>query len=504
MSARALLGFAALLCVAVLLRGGLPPYDDAFFFTRLAANHAQHGVWAWNPADGPVHGNTSQLQQLAVAALHALAPSHTIALGRVVSAGALAGAAILLGRAAPLPALLGFGAPVAIATVFSGMETALALLIGSAWLVCGHAGLRVGLGVLLYLARPDAALLPAVTLALTVLVDDRRRGAAAAELAAMLAGVGAVLLVLDAVYGSALPLSFYLKSGLSDVYDAAFLAKSQTAGRRHLLFFALSAAPLVYLGRSARRWLVPALVFVAYHAVSTVDVMGLHGRFYAPCLPWLVWAAVQARPPAPPRTLRVASGVWAAAVAVVVALELVPAGKGWPIGQVPWPVYTGFVAAVLAGAWAPGRRLVLPALAVSVLLRPGSPGLASDVVYAERLAGMVTSWRGLAAVRECLPADIGVFHSEIGVPGVLLPDAHITDLGGLMTPGPLDAEALCLDRRPDALFLPHRNYAALNAQLREGRCLAEGYVQVVERGSSPLFVRRDRLEAYRCGVSAGE
>ena len=60
-----------------------------------------------------------------------------------------------------------------------------------------------------------------------------------------------------------------------------------------------------------------------------------------------------------------------------------------------------------------------------------------------------------------------------------------------------DPDALCLAQKPELLFLPHRNYARLNQLLTEGRCI-EGYTRVVEKSSSPLYVRRDLLEQYDC------
>ncbi len=36
------------------------PYDDSYFFKRVALNFLRHGVLAWNPQEGPVYGLTSQ------------------------------------------------------------------------------------------------------------------------------------------------------------------------------------------------------------------------------------------------------------------------------------------------------------------------------------------------------------------------------------------------------------------------------------------------------------
>ncbi|MFT4977340.1 MAG: hypothetical protein ACI8S6_003245 [Myxococcota bacterium] len=513
-STRALLaGLLLLLVLLIATRGGLPPYDDALFFTRLARNLYTHGVSAWNPIEGPVHGSTSQLHQLLVAALYAITPTHTVAAARLVLAGALwAGVGVLLlGRRAPLPVVLALGSPIAIATVLSGMETALVLLIGCIWLSTRRPAATALLGAVLYLARPDAALLPAVSLGLSIVSGPNRRQAALALLA-MLSCVAAILGWLHLSYGSALPLSFYLKTGLSDVYDPAFLARSHQAGLRHLLLFGLTVAPLLLVcahDRRSWRLLLPPLAFVAFHASMTVDVMGLHARFYVPCLPWIAHAAAVAWPAFVARRAPGRIGtlllVWAVGVVVAYQTSAIPTASGWSIGQLGAVSWAGFGMAVLAALLGRGPLQlvgVVLGLGLGVLSGPGPGGLASDEVYARRLSGEVTSWRGIEQLRRCLGEEVHLFHSEIGVPGVLLPEARITDLGGLMSPalasGEVGVEALCLDLQPDAIFLPHRNYEALNVQLREGRCL-EGYVQVVSRGSSPLLIRRDRLASYECG-----
>src|SRR5262245_12945424 len=51
-------------------------WDDALFFRRVAYNTLHHGTAAWNPADGPVFINTSQLFQLVGTGLLAIFPQH--------------------------------------------------------------------------------------------------------------------------------------------------------------------------------------------------------------------------------------------------------------------------------------------------------------------------------------------------------------------------------------------------------------------------------------------
>jgi len=520
------LAAVALALVGLLVvRAGLPPYDDAFFFVRVARNTLSAGVPAWNLADGPVYGNTSQLQQLWATAVLAVAPHHVVALSRLAAAAAVAAAFLLCPRRDI--AVFVFLGPVALATVTTGMETALVLGLGAAFLASlgrgtprGEAA-AVGIGGLLYLARPDTGLLTVGTLLLT-----GRLGPALS----LLGVVGAELVALHAVYGTPLPTAFATKLGLNDAYDATFLDRSRAAKLRHVLFFLWTLTPLlpalfagVRRSGPARPLALVAAAFVAWHLAATTDVMGMHARFYAPALPWLAWAAATQLAD---RSLDLPSGPdiptpavwnmwsvwllgWACVVAGLVHNSFVPNSEGWAIGRVHPATY---VAHVAVAAWLLSRRgwpgaAMLAAVGVWLALPPqprsgpdpsdllGRPTpWRTDRAHADAYAAQVTSFRGLSAVARCLPPDVQVWHSEIGVPGIVLPDAHVTDLGGLMSP-PVSADhldAVCLDERPDVLFLPHRNYRSAHRALRDGRCVG-GYERVVDRGSSPMYVRAEHL-----------
>ncbi len=512
------LGYAALLALLLALRLELPPYDDAFFFKRFALNFLDRGAFAWNVADGPVHGNTSQLFQLAVTGLSIIDRERVITLSRILLAGGLlSGAAALWRRAesdeARLPIALAFASPVALAAALSGMETGLVLGLEGLLLSALRRGPApsAALAVLLYLARPDTALLSLGALALAPWPLRRRAGA----LVAAAAGIGAALIALKGYYGTALPLSFYVKSGLSGLYDDSyFLARSAAARRRHFLYFLVSAAPLAAIAAAGRRWrlLAPAALFVGYHLLFTVDVMGLHGRFFAPALPPLAAAAADGigdwrrlgwRTPA------LLSAALAAAVAAGVWAGLLPGDAGWSIGRVHPAVYAGAVLAAAAlllrapVAPIPRAAAIWGAVAGALLLAGARPArqVPGDEALAEALAAEVSSWRGLEQLARCLGGRVHLYHSEIGVPGQRLPEARITDLGGLMSPeltlGGADFETICRRDRPEAIFLPHRNYRVLNAQIRAGSCIS-GYRRVTGRGSSPLFIRADKIAQFRC------
>ncbi|MFT5582701.1 MAG: hypothetical protein ACI9VR_000277 [Cognaticolwellia sp.] len=532
------LGFSAVVAALLLSRGTLPPYDDAFFFGRFAQNLLNHGVYAWNPVDGPVHGNTSQLFQLLVTGVSAAAGPYTVSATRLLLGGCLVVAGVVHGRRwGWLTGALTFMGPVALATAVSGMETALVLALG-AWFVSALSAspasdrgsapehprskvLPVLLAIALFTARPDTALLTLGSLGLWGLSGERPLALARLTPAvAALGGMLAALALFRVGYGTAFPLSFYLKSGLTEVYDPAFLAISRSSKLRHLAFFGVAVAPLiVLLSRNLRRsWRLaaPAALFLAYHLVATVDVMGLFARFFAPALPWLGAAAAVnlAEHQARGRPAWVWGG-WIGVgglVAAGVAYGWLPDNDGWAIGRAPPVLY--------AAAWTAGLVLLVPGRPVIALRGAGILGIAvaavlagapgprwrtaevpTDETLAKALIAETSSWRGLEQLRRCLGPELHVYHSEIGVPGVLLPESRITDLGGLMNPAlaldGVDADAMCLQDQPDAVFLPHRNYTVLNTVLSEGACLT-GYTRVVKRSSSPLFVRNDRLNEYRC------
>ncbi|MBX2801091.1 MAG: hypothetical protein KTR31_25650 [Myxococcales bacterium] len=492
--------FVAVVVAVLLVRGWLPPYDDAFFFVRFARNLFEHGGFAWNVADGPVYGNTSQLFQVLVAGVHGLVGPYTVAATRLLLAGCLVGSVWAL-RASP-PAVLLMASPVALATVVSGMETAVALLLGALFLAelarptGARRGVVVAWAVLLTLARPDAALLVVVTLAW-----DRRWPA----LAATLLCIGLGVIGLWWAYGTPVPLSFLTKSGIGSVYDETFLSLSQRAKQRHVALFLWVVLPWL-------RWhprLVPAALFVGYHVLGNVDVMGLHGRFYAPVLPWIAMAAAARPAPAADRRVWAGLAVWAAVGVALVGFEVVPVDRGWEIGRISPITYAAYavaVAVVMAPRRSEGVVVPLAAAVVAagvVIAHPRVPEAPQrDNVYAWRLDKQVTSFRGLRRLARCLGTDAHVMHSEIGVPGMILRDGTVTDLGGLMSPplalGQATVGEVCQQQQPDAIFLPHRNYVRLNELLKDSGCL-EGYARVVRRSSSPLHVRRDRLRDYHCG-----
>jgi hypothetical protein len=107
-------------------------------------------------------------------------------------------------------------------------------------------------------------------------------------------------------------------------------------------------------------------------------------------------------------------------------------------------------------------------------------------------------------VKACLPEPLHIYHSEIGVTGLLFLDSRVTDLSGLMNRHmvfdrtPFDD--ICLADPPQVLFLPHHVYKRLNREIKRGRCLRQyARPRGIPRTQSTLYLRRDVLAAFdRC------
>ncbi|HEV8246640.1 MAG TPA: hypothetical protein VGP93_12770 [Polyangiaceae bacterium] len=526
---RLVIGYALVVALFVLGTLGREPYDDSYFFKRVALNAWEHGALSWNPSDGPVYGITSQLFQLVSLAVTAVVPDFTVFATRLVlSLCLLAAFALTLstsyGRDRGLAATLACCSPLLLFSVDSGMETALALALIALciWLLYGEIGqqrhwaLAPVVVLLAWLTRPDVVLL------LVPPLLTRRwalRGRAPVREVLLLAlGFGAFLLFFKLYYGTALPLAFYAKERAFSPYDATFVQASTIAQHWHWGLFASVALPLVLVALERRdrtnlTLLGAALLFVAYHAGTTIDVMGMHGRFYAPASLLLVLAAARAGSQRSKPALMALSYLL-----IMAALALVNFLPGAQSGfeRVPLPYYAASGLGALALLLGPAFRWAMPAsvaplLAASAVAVVFAHGLRlrappRDDDYLRIHESHVTVYRGLERLRACVGDGISLYHSEVGLPGLRFARGKVTDLAGLFNRGWLfreyDFDAMCQRDRPEAIFLPHRNYAALNREIVGSKCLT-GYALVVPESSSPLYVRKDLLSLYE-NCSVGE
>lgn len=515
-------GYAALVCVFVAQGSDRPPYDDSYFFKRFALSFLDHGVFAWNIADGPVYGNTSQLQQLLVTVVTAVTRTRTLSVVRVLLAAALlAGLVVMLVSArrysARASVLLAFCSPVMLFCALSGMETAVVFaLLGLFLSVLGpdraeqrHWALAPSLCVVLWLARPDTLLLT-VPLWLFASYHERSRWLRGGALIAV--SVGLCLLVFKLGYGTALPLPFYAKQRAYSPYDAEFLALSRLGTYQRFSVFAWAAAPLCLIALARRdAWnrtlLLSAAAFVLYHFFTTVDIMGMHGRFYAPALPQLVLAASRGEQAhASSRWRFGAAALYVLLAAALFVAELPPVGDMDKGDDHLTLVYyaLGTLAALYvllapAHVLAPAVVLLLAAAACIDGFHPSRRILRSDRALLAAHQARYTVYFGLDTLQRCFGDAIHVYHSEVGVVGLRFPHGKVTDLAGLLSPEWLfrrvSFDTACERDRPEGLFLPHRFYRALNQEIEQSKCIKR-YRRVVEESSSPLYVRKDLYPRY--------
>ena len=537
---------ACVVVVAIYLLAtmGQEAWDDALFFKRIGLHLLGHGVAAWNLEDGPVYGNTSQGFQLVALIAILIDAEHYLALVRIFSAAAMVGLFAVLARGASrdggsprdvalawVVALLAATAPYVLLLVQSGMETAVALLVLAVNLIVVRRAPASRRGVAavaattaaVFLVRPDA-----VAISLVVIAAHGWAQAGRPPWRVLLAcgaALAAIVAALWLYFGTPVPLAFYLKSRALTSYTPDFVELSLVLKRRNLIGLLIMAAPLLYMaghGRGAWSWslLGSFALFTLYHYVSTVEVMGWYARFYAPGLVPLALAAMVAAP-----RFRERSRLWISLLFIAVYTagilyayhhRLVFDARDGAISRAALPLYLGYAvgwAVLLVGARlhaGAAAALVAVPLAIGAIggLPPPSVRVPTDEVLIARYMDGITTVRGLRTVRACLPEPLHIYHTEIGVPGVWFAGSTITDMAGLMDRDialrGMDFDARCLRDRPEVVFLPHRNYAALRRQIAAGTCL-RGYTKVVRESSSPLHVRNDLLPAFRaCARRVGE
>jgi hypothetical protein len=511
-----------MLCLSVLPRG---LWEDGYFVIRFAYNFRHHGTFAWNPSDGPVYGMTSQTLQLLGALLYVLDPAHVATWLRVVLSGALFCALLVIGRTLAadanhplrlLPAAAGLSLPLLLELVPSGLETALAIL---AVALAIHATLELAAGrggliavvlsqLVLYWTRPDALLIP---LALLALLGGtfRRRALQAAGLIAL--GLSLSWLIFYAYYGTALPLPFYIKTRGFSVQTAAHLAIFAPEKTKNALQAAFFALPFVYVAlhertRRSCALLASGAALAGYHYLATVETMGHLSRFYLPALVPIWIAAALAYPSfLRGRRLGLTLGLLALYLALYVALARLDSARRIDI-MLPhvhfYPYLVTCCVMLLAPRGPPLRAALLLGatlwLSGAWMYPPRRPRLEGDRAILLRQIAPRRVFRGLPRLRERIDVH-ALFHTDMGAPGVLFPEARVVDLDGLLNEAVTLHGArfatLCERDRPEAILVPNESYPELRREVLESDCLRH-YRPVDADPSSPLRVREDLLARY--------
>jgi hypothetical protein len=274
------------------------------------------------------------------------------------------------------------------------------------------------------------------------------------------------------------------------------------------LFFAL---PFVAIALHERTRVTVALLasgfaLATYHYLATVETMGHLSRFYVPALV-PIWLAAARAYPSFLRTRRlafvlvgfslyVAAFIWLARVDARHRIDIVLAPQlFYPYVaacgvMLAWPNARPWFGAVLIGAslWA----------AAATAYPPRWPVLEDDQRILLRQIAPRRTFRGLARLHERVPVR-ALFHTDMGAPGLLFPEARVVDLDGLLneaiTLHGARFEALCQADRPEAIFLPNESYPELRREVGQSACLRD-YRTVDDDPTSPLRIRADLREQY--------
>lgn len=475
--------FAALVLIGlglVMRFSAVALWDDAWFYTRYAAQLLQHGHYRWNAFGESAYGLTAPAYGLQTVLLQALGllPGFALwVLSVVWGVGALGATHRLVpvradetGRlrhwlSAFFWATVALNAPMLLVHMSSGMDTTFAMAYFAAYLLLLHAfepqlspgkAFLTGIvGGLAWTIRPDLMLFTVgVPLAWAIFFKDpvQRREA----YYTLLFTAFSVLLqswVAMRTFGTLLPLSFYAKS--LNPYGEAIAAAYRWAGLGHwALFMAVNLLPMLAIAvscwRGGRVWwrflsiaeralLVALALFMAYHLLLVLPVMGYTARFYYPAWPLLLWLGGRSLV-----FLWRTEPQWAEAL----VMRLRPR------------------------AWALGLGLSMLALGGLAVWQGKPPGTKAhfaqfDAHSAYHALGR-DNWPCLETL-DRLPSSLSIASTELGILGALNYERRIVDLSGLHDADAVqlgfDADKLLHLQRPDLIYLPQDDYAEMRAAI---------------------------------------
>jgi hypothetical protein len=544
--------FAVSLAIVYLSTSNQGLWEDGYFVKRFAYNFWHHGAFCWNVADGPLYGMTSQTLQLVGTLVYALAPEHVVlglklilyaslyltllALGRSVLHDAAtrsevdAEAAALAPGVGWLPCAVGLSVSLIVQVVLMGLETVLGLLAVALSIVAIQRSrgtradsIRVVLATLgVYVTRPDAILIPGVLLAGHWLLawreseEPARPGVPSlrmqsATLLAIGAGLALLLGVFYLYYGTPLPLPFYIKTHGLSVQSATHIQIFALEKSKNALQAAFFALPFLFIAAHARTRFVAlliasALVFCGYHYFATIETMGYLSRFYLPGLtPLFAAAGIAYRDYLVRRRWLLCAALYVAWLGAFLWLKRLDESMSIPhmlTRELDVPVLVALGLVLLT----PRRLHVYATAAVGVCLLVGSAltypiaklALLDDESLLLAQIRPRAVFRGLEQLRRTLDPKV-VFHTDMGAPGVLLPEARVVDLDGLLnediTLRGARFEALCEADHPDAIFAPNATYPELRQEVLSSRCLRR-YRAVTPMNASPLYIRNDLVDQY--------
>jgi hypothetical protein len=296
-------------------------FDDAYMFLRYAHN-IRHGFgFSWNLDSLHTYGPTSLLWSFCAVILSYLPtdPWTQLLLGSwffsITAVLAMAWAVTANAQSdwlrSPLRVLALIAVPLFASTLFqgnqfNGMETMLAttlcgLFVGLAllWRADRVPPIVPGaIGLLLFLARPESALITVLFPLLLWLLLERPRPALKSLLTlytVFFAGVLVELIACQLYFGTPVPLSVYMKGGHAYLgYTSIWYPSLLLIAFLTTLQLFLAALILLTRRRDVRLILactLPAILFFAYLGTVT-QIMGFDSRYYVPYSPLIIVPAL--------------------------------------------------------------------------------------------------------------------------------------------------------------------------------------------------------------------
>ncbi|WP_158787126.1 hypothetical protein [Granulicella sp. L46] len=296
-------------------------FDDAYMFLRYARN-IRHGFgFSWNLDSVHTYGPTSLLWSFCAVILSYIPTdpwtqlilgswffsiAAVLAMAWAVTANAQSDWLRSPLRALALIAVPLFASPLFQGNQFNGMETTLATTLCALFVgltLLWRAGrispaIPGAIGLLLFLARPESALITVLLPLLLWLLLEHPRPALKSLLtlySVFFAGVLIELIACQLYFGTPVPLSVYMKGGHAYLgyggvwYPSLLLIAFLTA-----LQLFLAALILLARRRDVRlvlACLLPVLLMVAYLGTVT-QIMGFYSRYYVPYSPLIIVPAI--------------------------------------------------------------------------------------------------------------------------------------------------------------------------------------------------------------------
>lgn len=457
-------------------------FDDSYMYCRYASNFLSGHGFSWNSQDGPSHGATSPAYLVLITLLkHFSSAGNSLLLSTASFWAGLAGlfllvyAGYLRGGLKGIPLLT---IPLILISSsfrfhsFTGMETTLsfasnALLVLSVLLYgkkpCAKTFIAVFLcSVLTFTVRPDNGVYALLFPPLFLLTSGRISMKRALLLAVLFtAAVGILLIIYTGLFGSALPVPFYSKSG---GYFQGYAGAANWNAVGYILTFLRDTAPftaIVVLLASRKKTiellsvLVPLVITFIYFS-STVQIMGWFARYYFPSIPFVVLSAWIVLKEAMSNRILLTAGYLAKRVAVLLLVFL-------PVFCTP--VRTG-VTGILGKA---NSRTTL--FTPDTEFRTLSGRLPESVPWWDSISYM-------ASLVGELPDGVTVAATEHGYLASENMHAVIIDMAGLhdieFARSGFSSERI-LSREPDLVWLPHLDYTWFRKALLDDPVFHDDY-----------------------------